>query len=977
MRKSSVWCRVVAGAMCAHAVLAFAGTVPELPWPGAGAGRPTPSAGYPPVSFWKEEAFIGNTFTAAMLDQNGTWWDMYFPTPGGVQGVGTKNEGYSDGADTFPALLSAEKRGQMHINQAMVGIRVNMLTHWLSNPNGVSFSNVQQSYLNDDSNTVLTSQTLSYNSNNISVTQYDFAPAGIDFPDGFAGTGEQKHILIKRMVLRNNLSVTQNADIYFYIDPALNGGDDHDLMFWDAARGSMTVYDKTRRSVTGTGSFINPPNEYNVTTFPAYEKNIALYLTAAMEVQGGSGGPATDSWRRVSGDQSQGWIGRSVQLPPGQNVEVTFMLAGAHFRPEPITGNIPGNDGVYDNEIIPMLNWFYASNMATIQGQTDAYWTNWLASGTTIDTPDADFDRLMKRGLLGTALHQDGVYGGIVAGYHNGAYYYVWPRDAMWAAVTLARAGHVEEARKAIDWMRDTSYRDFEAWGRKGFWKQKCTTDGFTVWSAPQIDGTAVFPWAVKWVDDAFADNSYLQLNYPAVRDAVLAMTTDSSDTRLRWEEAFNLTYSNNLWEDSYDTFIFSNASNHRGLKDAAAIATTLGLASDAADAETRAGWVKSGLDARLNWDGENTDISQLGIVYPFEVYSPIDFNATRVVDRVNGVRTKFNNAHPTTEPLVRFAGFPNDGYGWTGLIDRYWNDGYWGGGQPWGAGPWFLTTMWYGAYHAMRQDFTPGTADIDNHKYRLERLIDVLGPVGMGAEQVAPRAASASLPGSLMYPGQNDFMLQTAWPNAWESMSFFVDSMMMFLEYRPDARASTMRMEPKLPGGWNTMTFKNLGMRANSLVPAHSVDATISRDLLGEVHTFKNNTGFGSFNVETVLRSDPTVPIYSVTRNNVAIAYSRDPISGRVMVGAQPMEPGVGALTVIRFISPVCNDIDINNDGGSFDPQDIEAFLSVFSEGPCVPETATCDSIDFNNDGGLFDPCDINSFLTVFAEGPCTPCGE
>jgi hypothetical protein len=72
----------------------------------------------------------------------------------------------------------------------------------------------------------------------------------------------------------------------------------------------------------------------------------------------------------------------------------------------------------------------------------------------------------------------------------------------------------------------------------------------------------------------------------------------------------------------------------------------------------------------------------------------------------------------------------------------------------------------------------------------------------------------------------------------------------------------------------------------------------------------------------------------------------------------------------------PTCNDIDVNNDSSFFDPQDIDAFLSVFSEGPCVPEAATCDDIDFNNDGALFDPCDIDSFLLVFAEGPCTLCG-
>jgi hypothetical protein len=72
----------------------------------------------------------------------------------------------------------------------------------------------------------------------------------------------------------------------------------------------------------------------------------------------------------------------------------------------------------------------------------------------------------------------------------------------------------------------------------------------------------------------------------------------------------------------------------------------------------------------------------------------------------------------------------------------------------------------------------------------------------------------------------------------------------------------------------------------------------------------------------------------------------------------------------------PPCDSIDFNNDGSFFDPQDIDAFLSVFSEGPCIPETAACNDIDFNNDGSLFDPCDIDSFLVQFSEGPCTPCG-
>ncbi|MFO0856699.1 MAG: hypothetical protein U0640_04990 [Phycisphaerales bacterium] len=66
------------------------------------------------------------------------------------------------------------------------------------------------------------------------------------------------------------------------------------------------------------------------------------------------------------------------------------------------------------------------------------------------------------------------------------------------------------------------------------------------------------------------------------------------------------------------------------------------------------------------------------------------------------------------------------------------------------------------------------------------------------------------------------------------------------------------------------------------------------------------------------------------------------------------------------------CDSIDFNNDGSVFDPADIDSFLSVYSEGPCLPSGATCNDIDFNNDGGVFDPMDIDSFLSVYSEGPC-----
>jgi hypothetical protein len=100
---------------------------------------------------------------------------------------------------------------------------------------------------------------------------------------------------------------------------------------------------------------------------------------------------------------------------------------------------------------------------------------------------------------------------------------------------------------------------------------------------------------------------------------------------------------------------------------------------------------------------------------------------------------------------------------------------------------------------------------------------------------------------------------------------------------------------------------------------------------------------------------------------------------NGVVVASSENAAGNLRPRLIVEYVGSVpgpCGDIDINNDGSVFDPVDIEAFLSVYAEGPCVPANAACDGIDFNGDGATFDPCDIDSFLTVFSEGPCTACG-
>lgn len=943
--------------------------VPLVAWPGAGAGQPNPGAGFPPVSFWKEEGVVGNNWINSQLDQNATWFDIYYPGAGGVQGVATKNEGYVNGLDTFPPSLPNDRRGQMHLNQMMMGVRVDGLTHWTSNPNGVSYNSVTQAYL-PGTNTIRSTSRLFAGGNNIDVEQFDFSPKGITFP-----SNANKGLLIKRFILTNR-NATKNAQVYLYMDPALNGGDAHDAMFFDSSVGAMVAFDNVARTVNGTGCCFPTSDEYNPTTFSGYSKNVSVYLGAQLKVctsVGGAGGSINSvSWRDLgSTDQGNGWIGVEVTLPQNTPVEINALIVGGF-------DDFAGASGTYDAQMKPVFQWFQGESAASLQGATAAYWQNFLAQGVQVTTPDARVNDLYTRGILATMLHFDENKGGLIAGFRNGAYPFVWPRDMAWAGVTLARVGQTDIVRQMTRYLRDTTFREFETWTpgntpsieaaggapffgtRKGFWKQKYSTDGFVIWGAPQVDETAVVPWMIWYNYLVEGDLAYLaeaesgnpaNSTYAIVKDAAIAMSQTSKvdGTRLNHRPSYPgastfMMYSNNVWEDSFDTFIMSNANIVRGLRDAAHIANTLGQTGDAADFQNRASGILNGLNDKLDWNRENTDISLLGIVYPFETHSPTDPRSVRIVDRINGIAP---DANGQVKPLVRFTGeYINDASDYVGLVDRYWGDGYWSNGAlgPTPAGPWFLTTMWYGAYYAARADHTPGRADIDNHYYRLNRTADHVGPIGLGAEQMAPS-------NSLAYSGQSDFTLQTAWPNAWESMSFFVDSVMQFVGYTPDAPGNTLRINPRLPSAWSTLSVSNLRVGAKKV----SVQIADSTDV--QTQTFTNTTG-GAASGATSVKLAPGRWPCSVRVAGASKSYDFDRATGRVSIAGFAINPGVNASTLLEVHSRIGRSGDWNQ-SGEISVQDIFDFLASWFAG----------NGDFNAMSGN-TPQDIFDFLAAWFGG-------
>ena len=206
------------------------------------------------------------------------------------------------------------------------------------------------------------------------------------------------------------------------------------------------------------------------------------------------------------------------------------------------------------------------------------------------------------------------------------------------------------------------------------------------------------------------------------------------------------------------------------------------------------------------------------------------------------------------------------------------------------------------------------------------------------------------------MYPGQSDFVLQTAWPNAWESMSFLVDSMMLFLDYTPDAPGNTLRIEPKLPGGWSTMTFHNLRLAG------HRVDVTCSEAAGACADQFTNLTG-NALNFDTYIRVPAGSTVIGVTQDDWSgcrsIAFSFDAATGRVHISGA-LATGAGSETTVTVRCGVRGDFDGN---GVVNTADLVVFVNVLlgEETDCVKRLIA----DMNGDGKP-DGADVQMFVNA-----------
>ncbi len=888
-----------------------------MPWPGgAAAGYPSDPASN--IHHWKEEAVVGNGFINVMLDQNGCLYDIYYPSVGDRHGVSTSNEGYR-GPEQFPNCpsLDNEAMGQMNAIAGMCGIGNDVAgtntIYWLQNTSGTTYSNVGQQWDSDSVNVILTTNTLTAGGNNISLKQYDFCPSTNALPIVTDGTRTNFGVYVKRYLIMNNASSSNTVDFYYDANFNINGGNTNDAEFWDTVSNNVTynamvAYDNTGRTVPVQSSDCDPngyTTEYSPSFAFGWSKQASLYFGVAMKLvtnsTTGAGSPADGSWRdHTATDNQEGWIGKRLQLAPNSTNEVDVMVVGSW-------DDSAGQTGTYQYWNHPQIAWFYTNSMATAQATTETYWSNWLSAGVTINFPDNNYNKLFKRSMLLTALHIDAVTGSIIAGMHNGAYPFVWPRDGVYAAITLDRTGHTNESAAFYGWLQNTAYRDSDCVdGGKGFFYQKYTTDGYKVWTSPQLDESASVPWGMYYHYLSTGDGSFLSNYWNLAFTSINASSENScSNSIVFYDGTNNLMNGNNVWEDTNGEHIYSNASIVRGLRDAANIANFVGSGlwnggtNWPSTWTTRANNIVTGIVARMNFQVEPADISHLGIAVPYEVLQPNNTNMTNVVEWING-RQKVGTCSscesaggPWFDDLIE-----TDSVNYAdsvGLANRYIHnengstESYWANEEP-GHSPWFLATSWYGEYFARWQDYVGGTAMINTNKYMLDLLTNKVDNLMIAAEQIAPKASLQNYTG---------FWLQTAWPNVWESHSTMVDQMMMFLDYKPEGTngVNTCYFAPKLPDAWSSITFSNLNSQGQRF------DVTISETngcTCTEAQVNKRNTG--TLNYDIWLRIPTNKTPSSVVTNGLSYnpsSLTYNTTTGRVHIQGA-FTNGIGNNTVV-----------------------------------------------------------------------------
>lgn len=818
----------------------------------------------PTKAFDHDEVLLGNNYYVAMVDRRGTLYDTQKPM-GMYAGVAINDQN-----PTFNVSTA------IHAQQGVVGIApAGQDPQWFS---GSSWSFSGQDYLTD---TAVYQLAATNSSLNLTVAEQDFSPRGITFPASTdAGSPPVNGLYVKRLSITNNAVTSQSLDVSYWAHLSLN----------------MESYnDSVSCNTTDDLAYFNDPGGYGT----GRDRTIAY----AIRLKAPAG--ATISCASYAGAALQK---KTFSIAAGATEEVDVLVAGAT--------KTPANQSLYSSWLVPAVSWFNANTMSSVQSQTQTSWTNQLAQATTLEgfpSGGIDYNKVLHRALVLSILHLDLTYGGVAAGFKNIGYPAMWPRDTVFGAMTLDQAGIREYAGPMYGFLNSLARMT------AGNWYQKYMLDGTPQWTQPQADETAIIPYGLYQHYLQTGDRTFLDTYWQMTQNASAAVMPGASDTGYGWDSSSHLWFSNNIWEDTYGEFLYTNASIIAGLRAAASVATIEGNSTLATNWNNQANDIWStGISGTITGssplstpgmynsdvgrylfarnirktqsDGPalilnpiSADASNLGLIWPFNL-TPA--NDVRMVATANEVEAGLGDAAEVgaSGGIARYRRDQNSRYSPSGNPDYSpFNDTYFDGG------PWTVTTLWLANYKLALAQYNTGKTYLDVGKNYLDRVIGWMGPLYVGSEQVDHLSGQQP---------DGAWLKQAAWPNLWESNASVADTLMLFLDYSWNATTNTLVMKPKIPSAWTAVggniTIVPNGASSQKVYLKHQHPGGTSPDTV----TLNNNTSATTITVDLSVQTDFN-PSSATGLNGLTWTY--DAASGRVRIQGSTAAGSTRTITLNR----------------------------------------------------------------------------
>lgn len=249
------------------------------------------------------------------------------------------------------------------------------------------------------------------------------------------------------------------------------------------------------------------------------------------------------------------------------------------------------------------LTWRGASDPAALLAAEQQGWTGWVGTLPPFAVTKPAWEQLARRAMPYLRMAQvrepngpDGTpHGQILASMPPGQWNIAWVRDGAYAVTALARTGHAEEARAALDFFYDGEAGEYADLVGHPYAVSVCRyygngrewSDGGETPAGPNVeyDNFGLLLWATRAWMDTTDDDAWLSDRWATISEGVADVLVALLDPATGLLPADSSIWEHH-WNGHQKRFAYTHITAARGLCDASALAARVG---DTARAETYA----------------------------------------------------------------------------------------------------------------------------------------------------------------------------------------------------------------------------------------------------------------------------------------------------------------------------------------------------------------------------------------------------